>query len=209
MKKVIPAIAAAFLLSSCIINTFPGFATPTALIQPTGSSTPLPTQIPSSSPTPVLLDPTATSALQPITDTPHGDILPPSPSPSAIIATSTELPINPTITETATLVPSGPSLTPTNGIMLYGTLPPAVPFNTLTIWNRSHVEAYISLQVTMNDGRFSIIEYPVKGQIRIKAPLGRYVYVAWVGGNKLTGGFRLGATDNIVITLFRDKVVIK
>jgi hypothetical protein len=95
------------------------------------------------------------------------------------------------------------------GILKFGTLPPEVPFNGITIWNRSKAQAYISLQVTLNDGRFSIIEYPVEGQVKIKAPLGSYVFVAWVGGNKMTGGFRLTSTDDLVIILYKDKVVIK
>lgn len=75
--------------------------------------------------------------------------------------------------------------------------------------NRSKAQAYISLQVTMPDGRYSIIEYPVYGHVKVKAPIGYYVYVAWVGGNKMTGTFRLTSADSLTILLYKDKVVIK
>jgi hypothetical protein len=61
----------------------------------------------------------------------------------------------------------------------------------------------------MPDGEYSIIEYPVEGRIRIQAPVGSYLYVAWVGGRKLVGEFRLSNNDDITITLFRNRVEIK
>jgi hypothetical protein len=61
----------------------------------------------------------------------------------------------------------------------------------------------------MPDGKFSILEYPVQGTFKIEAPVGSYVYVAWVGGRKMVGSFKLTATDELLITLYRNKVVIK
>jgi hypothetical protein len=112
-------------------------------------------------------------------------------------------------TVTATLA-SG-QITPiwTLAIRTYGTLPPAVPFSYVTLINKAKAEAYISLQVTMPDGSYSIIEYPVEGRVRIKAPVGSYLYVAWVGGRKMVGEFRLRHNDDLSITLFKDSVVIK
>lgn len=92
---------------------------------------------------------------------------------------------------------------------MYGTLPPYVPFSDITVWNKSRAEAYISLQVTINDGRYSILEYPVRNRVKVKAPLGSYVYVAWVGGAKFVGTFRLSSTDSLTIYLYKDKVVIR
>ncbi|MFT3895925.1 MAG: hypothetical protein QM730_30280 [Anaerolineales bacterium] len=112
-------------------------------------------------------------------------------------------------TNTPTAISSFPSsVTPTatNGILTYGTLPPAVPFNTITLWNRSKAEAYISLQ--QQDGKQAIIEYPVSGQISVDIPLGSYLYVAWVGGNKMTGSFKIDRSDSLTIVLFKDRVVI-
>jgi len=97
----------------------------------------------------------------------------------------------------------------TLAIRTYGTLPPAVPSSQVTLINKANTEAYISLQVTMPDGQYSIIEYPVEGRVRIQAPVGSYLYVAWVGGRKLVGEFRLHQNDDISITLYRDRVVIR
>jgi hypothetical protein len=97
----------------------------------------------------------------------------------------------------------------TLAVRTYGTLPPAVPFSQVTLINRANAEAYISLQVTMPDGEYSIIEYPVEGSVKIQAPVGHYLYVTWVGGRKMVGEFRLHQDDDISITLYRDRVTIK
>lgn len=205
MKKIFPMLAVVLVIGACLPSGFPGAATPTALIQATSTSSSVaPTEpIPSTgTPTPVEF------TVTPVISSSTASLTPP-PNLTATLATSTDLPQNLTVTSTVTSPPAGASLTPTLGILKYGTLPPAVPFNTITLWNRSKAQAYISLQVTTNEGYFTIIEYPVEGQVRVKAPLGSYVYVAWVGGNKMTGSFRLTSTDSLVITLFKDKVVIK
>ena len=92
---------------------------------------------------------------------------------------------------------------------MYGTLPPAVPSSDIRLINKSKTQAYISLQVTSTDGRYAIIEYPVTGTITVQAPLGSYLYVAWVGGNKMVGNFKLHGNEELSITLYKDKVVIK
>lgn len=61
----------------------------------------------------------------------------------------------------------------------------------------------------MPDGKYSIIEYPVEGRVKIDAPVGSYLYVAWVGGRKMVGTFKLSHDDDLTITLYRDKIVIK
>src|SRR5215212_2703826 len=121
--------------------------------------------------------------------------------------TATSGPAN--VTVTATLGVGQVTASPTLGIRTYGTLPPAVPFSQITLINKANAEAYISLQVTMPDGKYSIIEYPVEGKIKIQAPVGSYLYVTWVGGRKTVGEFRLHQNDDLTITLYRDRVVIK
>jgi hypothetical protein len=121
--------------------------------------------------------------------------------------TATNLP--PNLTFTVTLAAGQLTASPTLGIRTYGTLPPAVPFSQVTLINRANAEAYISLQVTMPDGEYSILEYPVEGRINIQAPVGSYLYVAWVGGRKMVGEFRLHQNDDMSITLYRDRVVIR
>ncbi len=207
MKKLIP-LAFALLVIACLpTSPIPGIATPTTVIQ--ASSTPVsPTETLPPTETPVLLNPTVTPAVESPAagSTVIASLL---PNLTATFATSTDVPANPNNTATATLASGQPTLTPTLGILKYGTLPPAVPFNSITLWNRSKAQAYISLQVTTIEGYFTIIEYPVERQVRIKAPLGSYVYVAWVGGNKMTGTFSLTSADSLIITLFKDKIVIK
>ena len=208
MKKIISAAwVFALLLSACSAIPFPGAATPTPPIQPT-IAPPTEIQPPPPTPTPVLSNPSETPASA--SATPENTTASTTvPNLTTTVTTATDLPINPTVTAPVTVVAGAATATPTLGILTYGTLPPAVPFNTITVWNRSRAQAYISLQVTMNDGRYAIIEYPVEGRITIKAPTGSYIYVAWVGGNKMSGGFRNHASDNWTIILFKDKVVIK
>jgi hypothetical protein len=112
-------------------------------------------------------------------------------------------------TATSTLAAGQVTAIWTLAVRKYGTLPPAVPFSSVTLVNKANAEAYISLQVTMPDGKYSVIEYPVKGSIKIQAPVGSYLYVAWVGGNKMVGNFRLHQDDDLSIILYKDKIVIK
>lgn len=160
----------------------------------------------SPSPTPVLA----------VSDTPSATFTPTTPVTDLTTtpvtatggpATATLPPAN--VTATPTLVPSQVTAIWTLAIRKYGTLPPAVPFSQVTLINKAKTEAYISLQVTMPDGQYSILEYPVEGSVKIQAPVGSYLYVAWVGGNKMVGNFRLHHNDDLTITLYKDKVAIK
>lgn len=138
----------------------------------------------------------------------------PTASPTLVIGTGTGLPptataFGPNTTATSTLAAGQVTAVWTLAVRKYGTLPPAVPYSQVTLINKANAEAYISLQVTMPDGQYSVIEYPVKGRIRIQAPVGSYLYVAWVGGRKMVGEFRLHNDDDLSITLYRDRVTIK
>ncbi|MCC6568275.1 MAG: hypothetical protein IT315_03465 [Anaerolineales bacterium] len=219
MKKVIPALVVLLLVGACL-PTVPTPIAPTATAVIGSSSTPtllVPSVTAPPTETPVIFNPSITPASA--SSTPESTATSsPLPNLTSTLATSTDVPATlaqstatgAQFTSTPTLgTPGAPSLTPTLGILKYGTLPPEVPFNRITLVNRSKRQAYISWQVTMPDGRYSIIEYPVYGQVKIKAPLGYYIYVAWVGGNKMTGTFRLTSTDGLAIYLFKDKVVIK
>jgi hypothetical protein len=120
-------------------------------------------------------------------------------------ATATSGPGDSISTATLAAVIPGTSI-PTLTIRLWGTLPPAVPSSDVVLINKSKTQAYISLQVTSPDGRYAVIEYPVVGRIEIKAPIGSYLYVAWVGGNKMVGNFKLHGNEELSITLYRDKI---
>jgi hypothetical protein len=133
------------------------------------------------------------------TTTPIGDL-------TTTPATSTSGPGDSVSTATLAAVP-GTSI-PTLTIRTWGTLPPAIPASDIVLINKSKTQAYISLQVTSPDGRYAVIEYPVVGRIEIKAPIGSYLYVAWVGGNKMVGNFKLHGNEELSITLYKDKVDI-
>jgi hypothetical protein len=116
----------------------------------------------------------------------------------------------PTATPWSVAGPGGsPTTTHTPAVLTYGTLPPAVPFASITLVNRAKTQAYISLQVTTAQGGPTIMEYPVHGRIEIEAPVGQYLYVAWVGGRKMVGEFRLRQEDDLEILLYRDRIEIK
>ncbi len=172
------------------------FATPGSSAQPTISPVSF-TQtsvLPSSSPIPSETATTESSPVPNLTTTP---------------ATATEFAGTP-ILVSATLALSGSgTVTSTPHVLTYGTLPPAVPFGRITLSNRSRAQTYISLQVTTAEGGPTIMEYPVRGFVRIQAPVGYYLYVAWVGGNKMVGNFQLHKGEDLSIILYKDKVVIK
>jgi hypothetical protein len=138
----------------------------------------------------------------------------PIPNLTTTFATATEFAVTPG-QNTATLavadVGAGTTTsTSTPSHLTYGTLPPENrPFSEVTLFNRSHAEAYISLQTSSRDFGPTIIEYYVERMITIRAPVGYYLYVAWVGGNKMVGNFRLEENDDLLITLFADRVTIR
>lgn len=160
--------------------------------------------VPVASPT---LPPSATGPAVTSTATPVVDLTNTGATATVNIPTATNLP--PNGTPTATLVAGQVTAIWTLAIREYGTLPPAVPFSQVTLVNKANTEAYISLQVTMPDGKYSIIEYPVEGRVKIQAPVGSYLYVAWVGGRKMVGNFKLSHDDDLTITLYRDKIEVK
>lgn len=116
-------------------------------------------------------------------------------------------------TATPSLTPNAAfSVTPTgtNHYQYYGTMPPNLPFGHISMLNKSKTEVYISLQCTTPDGYVTVIEYPVgKERINAKAPAGKYIYVAWVGGQKIIGNFKLDKIQDLLITIYKDRVEIK
>lgn len=149
------------------------------------------------------------TATQAVTTTTPVDLTATLATGTSNVPTATPGPANLTPSGTATLAQGQVTAIWTLAIRKYGTQPPAVPFNQITLINKANTEAYISLQVTMPDGKYSILEYPVEGSIKIRAPIGSYLYVAWVGGRKMVGEFRLRPDGDLSITLFRNRVVIK
>ena len=167
-------------------------------------------------PTPTLVAPSKVVAI-PLTSTVPATVNPgilvtttlPTSSPTATAVTATATP--PVNMATQTPTPGSGLATPTVTLHVryYGTLPPKLPYGFITLSNKSKAEAYISLQCTTTDGYTTILEYPVKGTFDVNAPTGKYRYVAWVGGNKMTGDFSLSKRQELFITLYKDEVSIK
>ena len=224
MKKITVAILlAVYILSACL-----PFTTTTPAPGPSAPAVDVAGTVQAGAQTSVAQTLTAlpTITSPSVSDTPTLPVALPSDTPTIVPETPTLVPnltttpatatagtLLPALTSTSTIAvpPNAATLTalPTLTIRTYGTLPPAVPYASVTLVNKARTEAYISLQVTTVQGGPTIIEYPVEGTVRIQAPTGFYLYVAWVGGRKLVGEFRLRSTDELTITLFRDRVEIK
>lgn len=163
-------------------------------------------------PSPTSVPPTFTGTpTLPVTITSTHETVTLAPNLTTTPATATSgVEDNTNITVTPTTNTNGEiTLTPTLGILTYGTLPPAVPSADITLVNKSKAQAYISLQNYPKDKPVAILEYPVEKQVKVKAPLGYYLYVVWVGGRQIVGEFVLHANDEITITIFKDKVIVQ
>ena len=222
MKKnvVVSGLVLALLLGAC--SQIPGF-TPTPGTGPIVSSTETSGALFNTAVAQTLTaQPTFTSV--PVTETVVIPVASATLSPTNTPEATFTLPANLTTTPvtatsgvvTATVLPATPTLVTgqvtaiwTLAVRTYGTLPPLVPFSHITLINKAKTEAYISLHVDLPEGGNTVIEYPVKGTIKIEAPVGFYSYVTWVGGNKMVGNFRLRHDDDLTITLYRDQVTIK
>jgi len=185
-------------------------ATAAVLSQQTLEALPTSTSLPSN--TPVVR--TATGTLTPVTQTLNSspDLLTISATPSntpgvpqALTVGALPFTLSPGATPNSA---SGNVVTETPHPQHYGTLPPYLPFGKITLINKSKSEVYISLQCTTKDGYKTIIEYPVSGTVDVKAPLGKYVYVAWVGGKKIVGNFTMDDKSDLNIKIFKDHLEI-
>ena len=178
-----------------IVNTA---AAQTLAAQPTFTTTTTDTATPTETP-----PPTDITVTLPGTGVPNLTTTP---------ATATSGPVDDTtITSTPTAASSSGeiTLTPTLGVLTYGTLPPAVPSSDVFLINKSKAQAYISLQLCDTDAKGAILEYPVEGTVKIKAPLGNYIYVVWVGGRQLVGTLKVSKGEELKITIYKDKITIQ
>jgi hypothetical protein len=216
MKKfTVLVLVCVFALSACLPAAAPVNSAPTVDIAGTVNAIAntaialTQTAQPSPTPTPVQITATPTLVVEPsATNTPLTNTDTPQPNLTTTPATATSGPANPTATFTTTAIPGLPSLTPTLGVLTYGTLPPANrPYTTITLVNKAQRQAYISLQVVTDQG-YTIIEHPVKGTIKVKIPTGSYTYVVWVGGRQIVGYFNVSKHDEPTLLIYKDKVVI-
>jgi len=92
--------------------------------------------------------------------------------------------------------------------LTHGTLPPNLPAGTIVLFNKSHVDVYVSLRCVTKDGYVTILEYPVKKNFKISAPAGQYTYIAWVGGRQFSGSFALTQDGAKTVTFYTNKITI-
>jgi hypothetical protein len=180
-------------------------ATVAISVQQTLQSLPSPTLAPSN--TAVILIETSTPPQ--VTPIPTGTQNPILLTLTAALGTGTVIAGTPGI---STVIPNPAiSATPTGTLhpQHYGTMPPNLPSGDITLINESRAEVYVSLQCTTKDGYVTIIEYPVGRRVTTSAPAGEYIYVVWVGGNKIVGEFVLGSSQNLTMTIYKDRVGIK
>ena len=231
MKKIIFLFAALSLtLSACVPAMFQTAApspvppsnaelqaTAAILSQQTLDALPAPSLAPSNTPVVVTNTSVPTNTSTPTQSTPTETVNPILLTLTATLGTGTvtagtAIPGTPGTPGTSTITPNPAfSATPTETLypQQYGTMPPNLPSGDITLINESRAEVYVSLQCTTKDGFVTIIEYPVGRRVQTGAPAGEYVYVVWVGGNKIVGEFRLGASQYLTMTIFKDRVGIK
>ena len=99
-----------------------------------------------------------------------------------------------------------PAPTATPMALSYGKVPPGAPYGSVRLVNLSDGDVYVSLQGTTTDGINVIREYPVSESMTVKVPSAWYDYVAWVGGVKYEGQFKLGSGGDKTITFYNHKV---
>ena len=217
MKKAVFAIALVVFLAACLpTSPAPVPAGPSPVVDAAGTGAAM---VKTAVALTMTALPTRTAAQIEITASPTlvPDVLPSeTTTPAApalvepVLAASTGTFEAITSTPAPATLPNGPvtdTLTP--GVLTYGTLPPAVPFAYVTLVNKAKTQAYISLQVVTAEGGPTIIEYPVRGKIKFQAPVGNYLYVAWVGGREMVGEFKLRKDDDLEIFLYRDRIEIR
>lgn len=223
MKRLIVLIiSASMLLSACI----PDFLQPvqTQVPQVTSPVENLITQpsvptVTTDTPTPLVADSESTATLETGTaisitlESMSTSTVDPNTTPqSAASETAT-----PTITdtpqsETSTSTPGGyPTVTPTDLMVTRqaGIIPPGTKYAQVKLINKSKRQTYVSLHWHYDDKTVAYFEYPVGGTVSDKIPVGRYTYVAWVGGRKMTGSFRMDSGIGVTITVYKDRIVIK
>ena len=216
MKRLtVIMVAGSILLSACL----PAFFQPAETIVPQATSDfeNLPNQ--TSEPTATLepsatLLPTSTATVATDMSTPIEITLESMPTSTFDSGTATLQTVTPeagTATLTATVTPGGfPTVTPTDLMVTRhaGVIPAGTKYAQVKLINKSKRQTYVSLHWHYDDKTVAYFEYPVGGIVSDKIPVGRYTYVAWVGGKKMTGSFRLDNQNGVTITIYKDRVAI-
>jgi len=126
-----------------------------------------------------------------------------SPTPSPTVTGTRSGTTTSTATGTATK-----TFTPTPGPLLYGTVPPAVPYGRVHLINLTNEMVYISFHCTLENGLTSYLEYPVYSRITVSIPAGPCHYIAWVKGKQFTGDIRIKKLVEYTFTFKKQKILV-
>ncbi len=213
MKKLLlVAFSLSLTLSACMPAFLEQSANPTQTINMGATvaapSASLPTQTLETPPTLTSTANNTATFVPTKTSTPVTPTETTAPATQATGTAMTRTPVTPGFgTPTLTFTPV--TFTATLGLLTYGTLPPLVPSGKLLLMNKSHAQAYISLQCINKEGTLSIMEFPVGKWTEVKIPSGKCDYVAWVGGRQFTGKFSLDTGGQRTIMLYSNRIKIK
>ena len=100
------------------------------------------------------------------------------------------------------------TFTPTPGPLLYGTVPPEVPYGRVHLINLTSEMVYIAFHCTLENGLTSYLEYPLYARITVSIPTGPCHYVAWVKGQQFTGDIRVKILEKYTFTFKNQKVIV-
>jgi hypothetical protein len=173
----------------------------------TQAALPTPSLPPSNTPPPTFTATTAPSATQAPTNTATST----PEATSAANATGSPTATGAMTLSTAPGTASGTvtaTLTPTPGVLLYGTVPPAVPYGRVHLVNLTNEMVYISFHCTLENGLTSYLEYPVYAKMVVSIPTGPCHYVAWVKGRQFIGDIRIKKFEEYTFTFKRQKISI-
>lgn len=169
---------------------------------------PSPTLPPSNTPLPTFTLTAAPSA----TDAPTGTATTAPNSTETTSPTATGSPVSatasPTVTATVGTVVGTFTFTPTPGVLLYGTVPPAVPYGRVHLINLSNRMVYISFHCVIENGLTSYLEYPVYSKLTASIPAGMCHYVAFIKGQQFTGDVRIKKQTEYTFTFKRQSIKI-
>lgn len=178
---------------------------PSPTILPT--NTPLPTSTQTAAPTATPAPSETTTAAPNTTGTasPQATSTMGTASVTGTVTASTATAATATVTATISGTFTATN-TPTPGPLLWGTVPPEVPFGFVTLKNLTNDMVYISFHCTLQSGLTSYLEFPVYSTLKVKIPSGPCHYVAWVKGQQFTGDIHIKKYEEYTFTFKPKKV---
>ena len=172
-------------------------ALPTSTVAPTNA--PLPTLTVTAAPSTTEAPPNTATSTPGATSTANTTVTATGSATGAVTISTVPNTVVGTITATLTLTP---------GPLLWGTVPPSVPYARVHLVNLTNQMVYISFHCTIENGLTSYLEYPVYARITVSIPTGPCHYVAWVKGQQFTGDIRIKKFEEYTFTFKKTKIFV-